>query len=239
MNTFARLCAVLGFLLARHTDLQAQTTQVPDGRGGFMERRCELASEPKKLPTLSALVDSLAVADHLTRAGALDSTFTLSISYAENGVVRGVRVLEPLAPSSQITALAEAFRASARQQTTGRLWAVRIRVSGAETRTLAVERSVYCPPQSDSRGQRELRRTVQVQAGDRPPVPGQRIRPVAEVSLSETGAIMSVKMIQGTGLRDADDNILRELERRRYLPALLDGEPLPSWLRTNGQMMRL
>lgn len=236
---FGILTVALLTVCARHP-LAAQTLRFPDGQGRLVERRCQPAAAPKKLASLDVLVDSVAVMERLTRESPGDSgTLVLSISFAENGAVRAVRVLEPSTSSPTVAALARVVQTSARTQSPGQLWAARIRVARRPAPSVTVERSVYCPPQFDPTGPRQSTTMVQVNPGDRMPPPGQRLRTNAEVTISETGVPIEVRLIERSGLRDLDDAMVVELQTRRFLPALLDGEPVPSWLRTNGQKLQL
>ena len=202
---------------------EGQLTRMPDGRGGFVLRSCEPTVGPKTLPTLDALVDSQAVMRHLR--GARDSIpVAVSLSFAENGSVRGARVLEPPG-SKHAAAVAQFLKRRARRQQPGQLWAVRVYLTGT---TVRIERSVFCPPQRDTtRGRRRGQEMIV------------RRRMVAHVSISAKGDVEEVKLVSKSGALELDEGIRMELYGERYFPALLDGEAIPSWLRTDGSRMRL
>lgn len=230
------LAVLHGALLITASPVRAQSLKVRDESG--RERTCEWAMKPKDLPSAASLLDTAAAAAVLQRLAAADSGGrVLSILLAESGAVASVRQVE--APSGDQALVHGLEGAIIRQRPQATVWAVRLRVHASRGVSLAVERSVFCPatPAGASGGARTG--MVQIQPGDQLPAPGQRIQTEAEVAISTEGVATQVKIRRGSGIRELDDELVRDLQAKRYLPATLDGVPLPIWWRTNGTRMRL
>ena len=152
-----------------------------------------------------------------------------SLLFNETDSLPAVRLLDVVAPEA-LALLGGALR----PQKPAGVWAVRVRVRGGTTPGLTVERSVYCAPvlTPPPTGRRQIR--VELRAGDRPPST-QTTRILVEVRVDETGAVQTVRLLQSTGVRDIDDEVTRMWEVRRFLPALIDGRPIPVWFRTDGR----
>ncbi len=52
------------------------------------------------------------------------------------------------------------------------------------------------------------------------------------------GKRVCVKVLSSSGIRELDQSFVRSWRERSYLPALMDGLPIASWLRTNGSRMQ-
>jgi TonB family protein len=74
--------------------------------------------------------------------------------------------------------------------------------------------------------------------GDRVPA-GRTIRVEAQWTIDESGLVTSVQLLNSSGMRELDDEMVADLRRRVYRPALLDGVPIATWERTGGRKMRL
>jgi hypothetical protein len=83
------------------------------------------------------------------------------------------------------------------------------------------------------------RGTIELTQGDRLPALGVgRVRLEAELSLDETGHVRDVRLTTNSGIRELDDHFVREQWVRVFFPALIDGVPIASWIRTGGARMR-
>jgi len=60
-----------------------------------------------------------------------------------------------------------------------------------------------------------------------------------QVFIDETGNVSDVRLMASSGIRELDESIVTEQRRRRFMPATIDGVPVPSWTRSNGSTMRL
>ncbi len=196
------------------------------------ERRCEPAQNPKTLPPVSALLDSARIVKGLVPADLAPNGVLFSLVYSESDSFPRVHVIESSMDSAGLL-LANAFM----PQKAKNPWAVRVRIAGREALAVTLERSTYCPPALSPRNRQGQSFWVN-------PAPGDRMDPVARrisvyVTIAETGAVEEVRLSQSTGLRDFDTQIVQDLRMRQYLPALIDGFPVVSWWRTDGQTMRM
>jgi len=74
---------------------------------------------------------------------------------------------------------------------------------------------------------------VQVEPDDRMP-PSGRARILVEVNVTKNGVPVRVRLIQSSGIRDLDEQVVHEFEARRYLPALLEGVPIDGIYHSDG-----
>lgn len=198
------------------------------------ERSCAPTEYPKTLPTVSALIDSARIVRGLAGADLAPNGVLFSLVYGASDSVPQVHVIESSIDSAGLL-LANLFV----PQKPKKLWAVRLRVSAAAAPAVTLERSVYCLPRlartQDRLGDNFL---VNVSPGDRA-MRNLNIRVRAEVIIAENGVVSEVRLSQSTGIRDYDDQIVQFFRMRTYLPALIDGFPVTSWWRSDGQRMRL
>jgi hypothetical protein len=198
------------------------------------ERSCTPTEHPKTLPSVSALVDSARIVRGLTGPDVAPKGILFSLVYGESDSFPQVHVIESSIDSAGLL-LANTFV----PQKPKKLWAVRLRVSAAAAPTVTLERSIYCLPRlaqtQDRLGDNFL---VNVSPGDRA-LRNLNIRIKANVIIAENGVVSEVQLSQSTGFRDYDDQIVQFFRMRRYLPALIDGFPVTSWWRSDGQRMRL
>ena len=220
---------------------QAQVTRQRDEAGREVWRHCQPAAWPKKLPALDALLDSASLERDIQLSVGDTTVVLLSLLY-HDGDTPIVRVLEPAESASSVTtSVAEMVRRAARSlPKRPPIGALRVRVRNSLPGAATVERSVYCPPEpvpGEAGGFKTAR--VEIGPGDRSPMPGQRIRIDAKTSIDDSGHVTDVELIVSSGLRELDEAIVGDLRRVLYLPAILDGFSVPSWVRTNGARLRL
>ncbi|MDX2059625.1 MAG: energy transducer TonB [Gemmatimonadales bacterium] len=58
---------------------------------------------------------------------------------------------------------------------------------------------------------------------------------VADALVDEHGAPGDIQLISPSGVREVDDEVLRDLQTRRFLPAEIDGIPVAARYRTDGR----
>ena len=226
----------LSALLGTASSSAGQTIKVRDATG--RERRCQPAIAPKPLPSLAALVDTAAFLSRVAAAAPTDSAaVSLGLVFAESAILPTVRYLEPPgAPPAWLASIATAIRP---QPAAATIWAVRLRIATG-AKLITVERSVYCPPERADEGVSTIRVETSVVSGSDPlPRVAQKIRLEAEVTLSESGSVTGVQLLHRSGNAQLDESFLTLLQQSRYLPAMIDGLPIPSWIRTTGARLRL
>lgn len=198
------------------------------------ERSCAPTEYPKTLPPVSSLIDSARIVRGLSGADLAPNGVLFSLVYSESDSLPQVHVIESSIDSAGLL-LANLFV----PQKPKKLWAVRLRVSAAAAPAVTLERSIYCLPRmartQDRLGDNFL---VNLSPGDRT-MRNLNIRIKAEVIIVENGVVSEVRLSQSSGIRDYDDQIVQFFRMRTYLPALIDGFPVTSWWRSDGQRMRL
>lgn len=204
-------------------------------------RHCRDAQWPKRLPALDAVVDSAALFDLIDTSESDTTSVVVSVLYKEDGTA-AVRVVEPAgAPTPLGTFLSLMLSRGLRRITPlpSPMGALRVRLRAGPQRAGRVERSVYCPPEvdPDAPSGRQVIRVVQL-PGERMPAGG-RIRLDLQVFIDETGLVSDIRTNSGSGLRELDEAVVTDIRSRRYLPATIDGFPVPSWTKSSGSTMRL
>jgi len=203
------------------------------------QRQCLPAEWPKRLPALDAVIDSAALFDLIDTSPESDTTsMVVSILYKEEGPA-AVRLLEPAgAPApGAVQFLQLVSRALRRMPPPSPMGALRVRVRAGPGRAGAVERSVYCPPKPVPTAQSPGPTRFAVMPGERPR--SGRINVVVQAFIDETGTVSDVRLSSGSGLREFDEMVVADERRTIYVPATIDGAPIPSWRRSNGTTMRL
>lgn len=217
-----------------------QTLRYRDAGGREVERRCHPAEAPKKLPPADELVDSAAVLEAWSMLEPFDSAHVIvALAFTAAGTLHGARLVEPTDASSG-TAVVSLIRTAIRpQRTADDPWVSRVRMTRVPRPAITVERGVFCPPEI-ARQDRPITRqfAVERQPGDDVPRVGRRLYVELELIISEGGRVTAVRSLRRSGLQDLDATLARDYEGRRFLPALLDGIPVASWFRTNGQRPR-
>jgi hypothetical protein len=198
------------------------------------ERRCRETITPRKLPPASRLLDSARAVGELTALKIPANGLLFSLIYNEEDSLPDTHPLEAAAPDAALV-LAQSLRPLKPTS----YWGVRVRVLGGDAPRLLVERSMYCPPMPAGVQARPDRVVVETGPGDKQLSAGTIVRIIAEAKISEAGEVGQIVVLRSSGVRELDDHILRDLRIRRFLPALVDGFPVPSWYRTDGLTMKL
>ena len=199
------------------------------------ERPCRESTTPRKLPAADALLDSArAIAELSALPGPTNGLF--SFIYNEEDSLPNAR---PLERDSVSHAAALVLTQSLRPQRPTGIWGVRVRVAGGAAPVLTVERAMYCPPIPATVQARPYQIVVEMRVGDRQRPAGTTVRVIAEAEISEYGDVGEIMMLRPSGIQEIDDEILHDLKVRHFLPALLDGFPVPSVLRADGRTKKL
>lgn len=199
-----------------------------------LPQKCETATRPNKLPSVSSLLDSSAAATafaghSLPAAGIVFSVVSIMDS------VQVVRVVEPNRLDSLPQALA-VFRSALEPQKAPEAWGVRVRVLPGGG--MAVERSRYCPPTVLSASNEILR--YDVWAEDRPPTNGGHpVKITIQATLSEVGDVVKTDILRSSGIQELDREFAQSFARQKFMPALLDSVPVTSWIRSDGKTLKL
>lgn len=179
--------------------------------------RCEIMKEPTTLPTVSQLVDTARL-----RAGldTIHGPLSFGVAVTPRGEVETVTVLHVAELSPEV-----------RREWEDRLFAVlqrqapaqapySVRLSRNDAGAWSVERSVYCAPRvAQSPGYSRFLGT------SRPH--GTRSIEV-RVSVTETGFGEAVHLPFPPSNREVDATIRQQAMALRFLPAMLNGQPVPS-----------
>jgi TonB family protein len=243
MTPPARITAavVVLVLTGGRAALHPQVIRWRDAGGHEVERHCKAAQWPKKLPALDAILDSAALAASSDSFAFGDTpALVFSLLYQESSLptvfLLAPDTLSQAAAASRIDALSRLLRPFSPPHPMG---AVRVNLMAGIHATATIGRSVYCPPEvaGGTSGPRTL--MVTRSPGDRLPSPGRSPRIDVKVSIDEEGGVTDVRLNAGSGIRDLDEALITELWKLRFLPALVDGLAIPSWMSTTGQALRL
>jgi hypothetical protein len=200
------------------------------------QRKCGDAQNPETLPAPSALIDSARAMAELEPLGVPREGIVFSLLFNETDSFPTVRLLE-VADAEALAVFAGTVRP---QKPAGAgAWAVRVRVRGGTTPGLTLERSVYCAPVPTPQLVARPPMRVEVRVADVMPSMNRPTRITVEVMVAATGEVLSVRLLESTGLRDVDDEITRSWQARSFLPALIDGRPISALYRTDGRAPKL
>ncbi|MFN0180317.1 MAG: energy transducer TonB [Gemmatimonadales bacterium] len=167
------------------------------------------------------VVDSAALAASLPADA--EGVFLFSVAGGAGGALsarpiedRGSRI------SDSITALvAAALRAN--PDVVGP--AVRLRVTAGPQFAFAIEKSVLCPPTAPpSTTVSRISITTTAPPPDRVRSPKYRLR------ISVDGAVVETELRSSSGVPELDREVMSDVSRFRFEPALLDGKPVEVWL---------
>jgi hypothetical protein len=198
------------------------------------QRNCSDTRNPKNLPPPSALLDSARAIAEWTPLGFPMEGMVFSLLYRERDSFPTIRPIDPNDDQAAVV-----LSGAMNPQKSKQMWAVRVVVSGPPGPTITLARATYCPPAivATAPGARSF--VVQRRAGDQIPAAGRRLQFVVEVGVSEDGAVTTTRMAKPSGVQEFDEQTMLEWQSRRFLPALLDGLPIESWYRSDGQVLRL
>jgi len=207
---------------------------------------CADTQYPPELPAPSALVDSVHAMGDLAAFAAPSNPMVFSVVFSQGDSVAHVRALD-----QRDAAAAVSLANYVRREPPGELWAFRIRIAGGDTPALTLERSKYCPPVSRS-GDMPYTATARATitgsvavAGSTPPLPqpGPSITiqgtmiPV-EALIAVDGRVIIARVTRPSGNSETDARIIRDMTRRKFEPAKLDGQPIQAVYRSGGESPR-
>jgi hypothetical protein len=124
---------------------------------------CAETRIPNELPPASAVVDPAAALTELRQSGALGSDMRFSLLFDDTDSFPRIRPLESTDPKAAIVLMRSIWP----QKPSG-TWAVRVHVTGGAAPSVALERSIYCPPTPERGSPFRERVAVQMPRG-RPP----------------------------------------------------------------------
>jgi hypothetical protein len=190
--------------------------------GAPMERRCRLADEPDE--PLWSVVDSAEFVQVFEGAtiGHPGAEVLFSVAFGVDGAASHAVALESDLGQEATERLQAQFADHVRWTDPGEPWGVRIRARAGRPTTLSYERSTYCPPVF-----------IGIVATDRRRASPRGVWYVVEWLVDRDGVVTEAKMRRSTGDLILDSYILEQVYSQRYLPALLDGEPVDVWLEFN------
>lgn len=185
-------------------------------------RGCSIAHDPNPLPSLDQLADS---AQLVQRISAFAQQFPIngtmfgvySIAFDANGAVERVHPVDYMLPQGRADEFAGLIRGALRPQRRGAPWSVRVRLEPGGARPYRVGRSEVCRP--------ELRQRFSVRVGgDNPQVspPPMRVR----VTVGDDSHVRSLQILHGSGDREVDQWVERNLVNYPWAPGLVDGVPV-------------
>jgi TonB-like protein len=198
-------------------------------------RRCRDSNTPRKLPAAGALLDSARAVAELDTLPLPSDGLVLSLLYDEEDSLPQAR---PLTTDSATARAARIVARAALPQRPNGIWAVRVQMSGGSGPALKIQRSTYCPPVLAGVPARNRRVVVDLRDSDRRVPSGTLIKVIAEAEILEDGSVGEVRIVRSSEMVSLDEEIVRDIRLRRFLPALLDGIPVPGWYRTDGRNLQ-
>lgn len=198
------------------------------------QRQCGDAQNPKQLPAASALIDSARAMAELEPLGVPREGIVFSLLFNEADSLPVVRLLEVADADALVL-----FASTVRPQKPAGVWAVRVRVRGGPTPGLTLERSVYCAPVPTPELAARFPIRLEARVADVMPSFNRATKITVEVLVAATGEVLTVRLIESTGLGDVDAEITRRWEARTFLPALIDGRPISALYRTDGRAPKM
>ena len=234
------MICVLVPLLCAGVKRVGTATAAADGidPASYQRDGCGPAPLPDSLPAASQIIDvdaALAVlAVRYPRVG--EPVF--AVRFEANGIQAPVHLVDSPFRESVSDSLGQIVATHlSPQPASDQVWGVRLRLTHEATPAFVVERSVYCPPESELRPD-ELRLTFQVSGSSttgRPPqpsVPRSFRNPKARVLVDVDGRANEIRIITSSGNYEFDRALEEGLRDVRFIPALLDGVPIEAWWET-------
>lgn len=206
---------------------------------------CADTKYPPQLPPPNVFVDSVHAIADLGAFVAPGKSMVFSVVFNEDDSVAKVRPL-----NKDDAAAAVSLTNYVRRETpVEALWAFRVRIVGGDAPSLTLERSQYCPPRPRSGGDHayaaRMRASYQVvRSGNPRPIPSEpSIEPVGpripvEALISTDGTVVLARVVKSSGDTLTDEWVLRDLKHRKFEPAKLDGQPIQSVYRPEGESPR-
>jgi TonB family protein len=202
--------------------LPAAATATPQARN------CPIAILPERLPNLATVVDvdalRAALAPELAQAPE-SAPMLFSIRFMPDGQREWVERIEGKAEAEQLhVQVGRLIAEHTKRQPAGEPWSLRLLVVPGEPAQFHLSHSRVCPVTLERR-MPVSRTPARLSRADLEDL--QRAGPVrVAVEVSATGRVLNVVLLQRSGSRIADDNVLNSARANRYFPALVDGIPV-------------
>lgn len=212
--------------------------QVLRESGSPQARTCPVASVPKQLPEVAALLDVEGLRREIAREGAAgpsDGEMVFSIRFSAEGQREWVEQVgtDPGAPRSRLRRLAgDHVRLQSRSREP---WSVRLHVTAGDSMQFRVERSQVCPAQPVVDRGAVSTGTMIVSGDELRELQRSRDGSFA-VEVGPTGAVLKVEVLQSTGSQVRDEQMLQRARMMRFRPALVDGIPVAGRFEVKSRM---
>jgi hypothetical protein len=205
---------------------------------------CADTKYPPVLPPPTALIDSAhAIADLATFADP-SKPMVFSLVFDKGDSVPHIRAL-----GKNDAAAALALVNYVRHQPPAELWAIRVLIAGGDKPALTLERSQYCPPVSRSGDDPYWIRATITGSFSRFGDPAAPLNPVkttvnpndvipVEALISVDGRVVMARVVRSSGRAYDDASAIRNMRRRKFEPAKLDGAPIQGVYRPHGESPR-
>jgi hypothetical protein len=215
------VCLALAGCAAGGKSASSGVLLIPPERLG---KGCEAWGQPTALPTASALFKPGALE---TASGELRSgTLLAAVRFDQDGRLDRLASIGGSAPDSLRVPLELVVRQAIVPDKRYASGSLRVLLAATDSLSITVGRSEYCPPVVVSGAATSGSVTV-----DMPVEQASSIRPARySVLVNTSGRIVQSKLIQSSGNRTIDDEILRGFPNWRLRPALLDSVPISAWM---------
>ena len=214
----------------RRIDVFALTmfTSFLAARAAHAQEGCKPVTEAKKLPAVTALLDSSAMAANLpTPEASAPAEFLISVT--TGSAPRAFIMDSSTALSAAGAAVLERVVPSLKPNARNAVPAFRIRVIAGPAASISVEPSILCAPRLPGPPPRQASFTITTQGRGGPPPRPRSVTPRLKIGVN--GEVLQVDLGAGTGYPDGDRSLRQSLEGQRFEPATLDGRPVQVWMR--------
>ena len=199
------------------------------GQAYPQNRNCSPAAAPKTLPPADGIVNVAALTSAIAAEPALrpSADVTFSVRFLGNGQAEWVK---PIGAASQeeLMRLQSIVAAHTRAQTAAKEpWSVRLRITGGEPLGYEVSRSHVCRVEKAAANSGEIGTGIAMASIEDIRALQQMNEAHAVVEVGPTGQIRDVRLVRSSGSRIQDDLIMQAAREARYLPAVVDGFPVP------------
>ena len=195
-------------------------------------QECAPTTIPATLPPPHEIIDSAAAISELRAANRLADHMLFSLVFTGDDSMPEVSPLE----GGDVEAALVLLRSVWPEKPSG-MWALRVAIagdSGSRSASLALERSIYCPPVPERTSSLPRRIRFEARPGDHRPAPGTaRVTIKFESWIDEAGNVTSVRVTQSSGFAELDNQLAQDWQTRKFKPALIDGRPIKALYRTD------
>ena len=190
---------------------------------------CLPLAQPKRMPALGALLDSISLANHFQVADTTTAPIVVGVflSNPPSGVVLDGST-SPFPADSALRLVLASLRSASKSSPV----AFRVHVEPGRTPRISLERSFLCAPELLEEETLKIPFKVgRVVSGSTPSgMPSEPRSVTPRLRINSSGRVVSVDLVGGTGFPEIDRGMRDGLLRQSYRPALLDGRPVEVWL---------